>query len=695
MREPILCVRNQRIGFFMNMSKSNMGKIGETIKSDDFTHNCDIVVNMKPERTEMNQSKLSRKSFCLIMATGLCVLMAVPAYSATYYVRVDGGSSTECTGLADAPYLGSGSNQNCAFSHPFWAVSPKGDSSTKITGGDTLIIDGSNNSEYRIGWGAPNTGRCNSSWPWDCYMNAIPSGPDPANPTRILGKGWDTGCSNPPELWGTQRTKTVLNLRGSNNIEVQCLEITDHKGCVEFHPVLGCRRSGKAPELGDWAERGIIARDSSSVLLKNVRIHGLSHTGIHAGRLRDWTLDTVEIVGNGWVGWDGDIGKNESSNSGTMMFDKVRIEWNGCVETYPQETPTGCWSQSQGGYGDGMGTGLSGADWIFNESNISHNTSDGLDLLYHDGNGTITIKRSRFEGNAGNQVKIGTGTVIENSVIIGNCSYFSGQSFTLSPGFDNCRAQGNAIGFSPKPNHFMGIYNSTVTSNGDCLVISGAKYCDGSEVLIARNNIFSAGRDYHQSFENSCFYSCGQLKFDEDYSIISNVKNSASVCGNKGANSICANPQFKEPSVQYYRGAAFDVNLKSTSPAIGKAIVLTGKSSLDYVSNERGNVWDIGAIEYDLTFDELTCVDGIEHCLTQEDCTGQGYYWYNDICDVNPEPLPTCAEDILYCGSPSECTGQGYHWYDKSRNFQKIDDNLFPPKIYCSVRSKLLSHHNI
>src|SRR3989338_5006040 len=93
------------------------------------------------------------KKFC-IMFFGFFLLIVTPSYSATYYVRTDGGSATQCTGLADAPYPGSGTGMPCAFNHPFWAIAPANHPS-KLVGGDILIIDGSNNAEYMIGYGAP------------------------------------------------------------------------------------------------------------------------------------------------------------------------------------------------------------------------------------------------------------------------------------------------------------------------------------------------------------------------------------------------------------------------------------------------------------------------------------------------------------------------------------------------------------
>lgn len=43
------------------------------------------------------------------------------SFSATYYVRIDGGTATQCNGKFDLPYPGEGEGQNCAWAHPFWA----------------------------------------------------------------------------------------------------------------------------------------------------------------------------------------------------------------------------------------------------------------------------------------------------------------------------------------------------------------------------------------------------------------------------------------------------------------------------------------------------------------------------------------------------------------------------------------------
>ena len=107
-----------------------------------------------------------------------------------------GGTGDECTGLADAPYPGSGTKHPCAWAHPFWALDGIGN--WKIQGGDTLIISPGS---YRLGIDhpgtsaieTPNTGWCDTGWPWGCLLPPSPSGPDPDHPTRDLRHGVGPG----------------------------------------------------------------------------------------------------------------------------------------------------------------------------------------------------------------------------------------------------------------------------------------------------------------------------------------------------------------------------------------------------------------------------------------------------------------------------------------------------------------------
>lgn len=511
----------------------------------------------------------------------------------TWYVRVDGGSAEECTGLVDAPYPGSGTNQPCAWDHPFQALPPGG--APRLAGGDTLLIGPGS---YRMGHGAPGAEACSSDAPWDCRMPPIPSGPNPENPTRILGADWATGCTNKPALWGAERAFAIVDLTDATHVEIGCLELLDHEGCVEFHSGgIPCPR--ETFPYGDWAARAIYAEDAERVHLHDLDIHGMANTGIQAGRLTDWTVANVRVAGNGWAGWDGDIA-GDDGNSGTLSFTNFTVEWNGCGESYPGGQPTGCWAQTAGGYGDGMGTGETGGNWVFDNCRFLHNTSDGLDLLYVTRPGSaIAIRRTWAEGNAGNQLKTAGPARIENCVVVGNCGYFDGQPFTYF--VDPCRALGNTLSLALGAGDQAEVVNSTITGEGDCLVLANCLgSCDGTEGVWLRNNVFIGATDYHQPFENTCLtYGEGfpSDPFDLDYSVIETVKGDACPVG---PHDICGNANLTGMTLD-----AFDARPLSNSLAIDAGVDLAEVGE-DFAGVSRplagggaaSNRWDIGAVEY-------------------------------------------------------------------------------------------------
>jgi len=508
----------------------------------------------------------------------------VPSGLNTYYVRPGGGTAAQCSGLVDADYTDNIANRSCAFSNPMIALPPSG--TPVLKGGDTLIIAPG---QYRIGYGAPGAEACSAAYPWDCTMSRVPSGPDAGHPTRILGVNTDGQCLSPPELFGVERAYSVINLNGSSNIEISCFEITDHADCVEFHSGgIACRRSSYP--FGEWAATGIVASDSSNVLLKNLNIHGLANSGILAGRISDWTVEGTVIRANGWSGWNGDIIGNDS-NSGTIKFRNSTIEWNGCGESYPAGEPIACWGQSAGGYGDGLGVGSTGGNWIFEHVQFLHNTSDGLDLLYHNQGGKIILDGVHSEGNAGDQVKVMGETEIKNSIIVGNCGFFAEKSFTYN--VDNCRALGNTMSLVFHSAADISIVNSTIHGGGDCLMIVQSP--DGlCGRISAYNNIYIGALDFLQPWENSAFLwtSCPNLQFDSSHNIIFNVKN--------GTSSMASNSIFQDPMLTGFENGIFNAMPKQGSPAIDGGMFYDGLvPDLDFFGNPRpvGSHNDIGAIE--------------------------------------------------------------------------------------------------
>lgn len=488
----------------------------------------------------------NRRAFLAVVAL-VCGVLAHAEHSgaATYYVRGDGGSAAQCTGLADAPYSGKGVAQACAWKHPYIALPPTSSShpvASRIHGGDTLLIG---RGSYMMGYGAPETDTCFSGGAYDCHIQPPPGGLDKEHPTRILGQGHDQGCTAPPELWGTEAAHVVLALNGTKqrelaHVEVGCLELTDHSSCVINHCIGdkcsgGPRQIDRCPDkypFGPFAALGIYAADATDINLHDVNIHGMAGEGVSAGRLTDWTVSNLRIWANGFAGWDGDIsngGVDPTSNRGTIRFSKLEIAWSGCGERYPDKEIFGCWGQEENGYGDGFSTGKTAGDWVFEDSHIHHNTQDGLDLLYVDGSGSVTVRRMRAEGNAGNQLKISGNATISDSVVDGNCASFRGVG-NMQEG-DQCRADGGAIHFKLMDGKRSVVENTRVTGEGGCLIVGSGGGKDA--VMVLRDNTLTGSPRWDDKGQLACGYYLHESKgrVEVERNTIRNVKTSSRLQG--------------------------------------------------------------------------------------------------------------------------------------------------------------------
>jgi hypothetical protein len=508
---------------------------------------------------------------------------------ATFFVRPDGGSAAQCTGTADAPYAGRGSGQPCAWSHPFWAL--KSPTEWKLSGGDRLLIAPGS---YRIGVGGPV-----KAWPFDdsnpaaAHLPPLPSGPSPAQPTVLAGAGYDTNCQNRPELWGS-RIDAVLDLSGTSNATVACLEFTDHATCGLGHPELPCRPQDDAAGAGIYAK----GDRAAGILLRDLSIHGLASAGIlgHFGAI---TIERVTLAGNSSSGWNTDV-KTRGIFNPTVKIDRSTIEWNGCVEQYPKGQPAdhGCWGEVSGGYGDGIGTDEQGGSWTITNSVIRYNTQDGLDLLYITRPGAkVLVDGVTAYGNAGNQIKIAGEALVRNNIIVANCSFFDGKPFSILKDYfwedaeyhkgDHCRANGDALVVTVQNGVHSRVLHNTIVGEGDFLFWglcrnADDKPCTPSSTIELAYNIFRGFRRKSE-FRNKKLGRSGDLVspiFAEDgvvrtihHNLYFNVDKAYGDLHAQcpiGPGDICADPKFAGDVLSQ----AFDGKLLPGSPAREKPLNL-------------------------------------------------------------------------------------------------------------------------
>jgi len=499
--------------------------------------------------------KLSKALFSLLLpSVGLAAFGS--ANATTFYIRADGGDAAQCNGRADAAYPGSGTAQNCAWKNPNIALPNSG--SARIVGGDTLLIGAGS---YQIGSGG--------------YMQPVPSGTSSAK-TRILGNG-----STAPKLVGIGGVHRVLNLDGSSNVEVGNLEVTDNSDCVYGHSQATAACTSTMP----WARVGLYARSSSNVWLHDVNIHGMAKNGANAGGLTNWTMERVKFNKNGVAGWDGNVG-TVAPNAGQMILRNIEIAWNGCGERVSTGEPWACWAQQTGGYGDGFGTTDTGGQWLIEDAFIHHNTSDGLDLRYMDGadTTTVTLRRIYAVANAGNQVKIKGNSLIENSVLVGQCTYFRNKYY-MTEG-DLCRAYGSSLLLILTGNDVATVRHNTIAGEGDAQIAYGEGA--STDKVYVQNNLV-VGFPYYANTSSNTLFAGGGAPAAKSFS--GNMGWNARSCP---SGSICTqNPMLTDMTL-----AAFDAEPLDGSPVVDKAPMISSVSN-DFVMQPRpaGAANDIGAYE--------------------------------------------------------------------------------------------------
>lgn len=381
----------------------------------------------------------------VIAAFLIALFLTIPSEAADYFVRTDGSNSTNCTGLVDDPYPGSGTAQACAWNHPFYFMGWWGDGSISdggvaaiASGGDDLIITCNDTGDctgvtFNVGYDASWT-NMSASWTYGGFMRPIPDGTG-GNHTIIKGCSKASGCgaeSKRPKFLGNGRNYYNLNLLSSDYVDFEDIDLTDTATCGSGHPLYGC---GSADSAEASVRDNIGITGATNILIKNSRITGAMRSGVFGGSFSNVEFNNADISYNSMNGLDGDscFSDGTCGASGNISFKNgTKINWNGCVMSGTDGTiaAEGCAAQAQGVVADGLGMGNTGGTWLFEDMECSYNTGDCIDLLYCNRGSysgcTVTLRRVQAEGNAGNPVKGPNDMDIQASKIIANCGFHYG-----------------------------------------------------------------------------------------------------------------------------------------------------------------------------------------------------------------------------------------------------------------------------
>ena len=291
----------------------------------------------------------------------LVALVALPGSGETWYVRKDGGTryspgakNGQCDGKADAPYSGKGTNQHCAFKEVAYLAYDGNYTASGgtwvIKGGDTVKIAAG---QFRVGYRGPNVkdhdGLAIAGNPYAPGLPPVPSG-TAANPTRIIGAGVKS-----TQIFGGYGASAVLDLSGSGFVSISGIELTRHSQCTIYGSPAVPGNCSKNVPMDDYALNGIVTNNKThDITLQDMSIHGFASRGIIGPIGGTVTATRVDIAYNGAAGWDFDDGSSTPNINGVLNLNYVTIEWNGCNQAYPGPGAISCYSQSTGGYGDGI-----------------------------------------------------------------------------------------------------------------------------------------------------------------------------------------------------------------------------------------------------------------------------------------------------------------------------------------------------
>jgi hypothetical protein len=472
-----------------------------------------------------------------------------------------------------------------------------------------------------------------------CILPAPPSG-TAAQHTRILGQNAGnchdsahTHLVNPTVLSGIDNAFAVLDTRGTNYVDISCIEITQPDTCTNTVGAGQCGSNANYVHYGGLILNYGTDQGPSNLTLQDVAVVGIAGSGILGSHLNKSSSDVfsatdVYVIGNGGAGWNGDGGGCGTSceTVGTMNISYATIDWNGCVAVEPydmtkpdtQNAFNYCYGQSDGGYGDGF-VQIAAGNMSLNvdHSYFRWNTQDGFDGLHLSDDvktaPAIHISTSWSEGNAGATFKIGAGasSTAINNVSISNCRILTTASaFPLNPsgwtldGADACRAAGDEWSFQENNGTVITMENNTSVGYGTtmydvgCAALAPNCFSNGA-TFVFKNNISKGYADPGNGnrLASGFYFGMGNPFANAgsaaDHNLWSTMDEGCpdSVIGIEKIYT-CADPGLvSESNIN-----AINPNLTSSSAAINSGIAISGITT-DFNGKTRANPPAIGAIE--------------------------------------------------------------------------------------------------
>jgi hypothetical protein len=560
-----------------------------------------------------------------------------PGPGTTWYVRPDGGTrysanapTGQCDGKADVAYSGSGTNQHCAFNDYRFLYDDQSSQNVAwvIAGGDTVILRGG---PWRVGVNQGTVAKdvwCNGSTtlgnPYNCTNPTIPAGTATQH-TRILGENYGScSQSNMTQLYGGFGVVQALRLDGAQYVDVQCIELTRHSQCTFYGVPAYPANCSRTYPLDDYATNGMTTTNTThDVLLQDMWIHGFMSRGIIGPIGGTVSATRVDIAYNGGAGWDFDDGSATPSVNAVVNFSYLTVEWSGCNQAYPGTGAVSCYSQSTGGYGDGIGTPAG----TCLSANVDHsifryNTQDGYDMLHNDtGNCYGNITDSASYGNNGAQFKWGPNDnpmVFTNNTVVANCmrlsAPFPGQPSTYNANLaDFCRA-GDAMAFGFRDGGSTTMENNTFVSyapttfdascSGTYPQLENQGTCNNSTFTFENNITY--GIDNPDTYNDGgqvggpggFYYGTPIGHVIRNNNLYFGLRATSFICPTGLPAEICADPLFVNEPV--FTGESsldnFNFNITPGSPAVGAGIFIPSLT-LDYSGATRPNPPSLGALE--------------------------------------------------------------------------------------------------